>query len=187
MKMNRILSIAAAAVMVFAAASCGGGKQTESEDSNIITLEEAEAIFSSELQNADTAQVLELGNAFMETMKEGRVDEALDMLYTRNMTDSVGGVRKLNESERASLKNRFETFPVISYELVHYDFSIPSLNDLKYSYVYRPNSATGKLNLMFNPTKRDGQWYLMLKQPDQPAKDAENALPASAGILMPTE
>lgn len=185
--MNRILSFAAAAVMVVMAASCGGDKQTESEDNSVITLEEAEAIFSSELQDADTTQVLELGNLFMETMKEGKIDEALDMLYTRNMNDSVGGVRKLNESERASLKNRFETFPVVSYELLHYDFSIPSLNDLKYSYVYRPNSTTGKLNLMFNPTKRDGQWYLMLKQPDQPAKDAENALPSSAGIQMPTK
>lgn len=40
---------------------------------------------------------------------------------------------------------------------------------------------------MFNPTKRDDQWYLMLKQPDQPAKDAENALPPSAAIAMPDE
>ena len=75
----------------------------------------------------------------------------------------------------------------MSYTLDHYDFSIPALNDLKYSYVFRPNSATGKLNLMFNPTKRDDQWYLMLKQPDQPAKDAENALPPSAAIAMPDE
>lgn len=185
MKMTRILSIAAAAVMVIAAASCGDNKQKE--DTNTISLEEAEAKFSSELANADTTQVLELGNTFMETMKEGKIDEALDMLYTRNMADSVGGLRKLNDSERATLKSRFERFPVVSYTLDHYDFSIPALNDLKYSYVFRPNSATGKLNLMFNPTKRDDQWYLMLKQPDQPAKDAENALPPSAAIAMPDE
>ena len=186
MKMNRILSIAAAAVMVVVAASCSGDKQKD-ENHNIITLEEAEARFSSELQSSDTTQVLELGNNFMETMKAGKVDEALDMLYTHNLTDSLGGVRKLTDEERAILKRRFEMFPVISYEIDHYDFSIPSLNDLKYSYVYRPNSTTGRLNLMFNPTKRDNQWYLMLKQPDQPAKDAENALPSNAAIAMPEE
>lgn len=185
MKMNRILSIAAAAVMVIAAASCRSDKQSDQSDTNVVTLEEAEAIFSSELAATDTTQVLELGNNFMETMKEGKVDEALDMLYTRNMDDAEGGVRKLNEEERDRLKSRFERFPIVSYQIDHYDFSIPALNDLKYTYVYNPEAPSGKLNLMFNPTKRDGVWYLMLKQADQPAKDAENALPANTGIQMP--
>lgn len=180
MKMNRIVAIAAAAVMVIAAASCG---KTAKEEQGT-TLKEAEEIFQSELQSADTTQVLEMGNSFMESLKNGKVDEALDMLYTREMTDSLGTPRKLNEQERASLKNRFERFPVVSYTIDHYDFSIPSLNDLKYSYTFNPGSVTGKLNLMFNPMKRDGQWYLMLKQPDQPAKDAKNALDSTAIIEM---
>lgn len=178
--MNRFTAIAAAAVMVIAAASCS---KTSKEEQGT-TLKEAEDIFQSELQTADTTQVLELGNAFMETLKNGKIDEAIDMLYTREMTDSMGTPRKLNENERASLKSRFEHFPVVSYEIDHYDFSIPSLNDLKYSYTFNPGSVTGKLNIMFNPMKRDGQWYLMLKQPDQPAKDAKNALDSTAIINM---
>ena len=81
MKMNRIVAIAAAAVMVIAAASCG---KTAKEEQGT-TLKEAEEIFQSELQSADTTQVLEMGNSFMESLKNGKVDEALDMLYTREM------------------------------------------------------------------------------------------------------
>lgn len=186
MKLNRIFSVAAVvAVMGIAATSC---QKSAKDTDNTVTLEEAEAQFASELNDADTTQVLALGNQFMETMKEGKVDDALAMLYTRNEPGVGGaGVRKLTEEEIAPLKTRFEQFPVVSYTIDHYDFSIPSLNDLKYKYVFRPGSATGKLNIMFNPVKLDGVWYLMLKQPDQPAKDAQNALPASAAIAMPDE
>lgn len=186
MKLNRILSIAAAVGMVFAAVSCG--ESEKKSDTNLTTLEEAEQIFASSLESTDTATVLAMGNAFMESLKNGQIDEALDQLYTREMTDSLGSPRKLNESERQVLRQRFERFPVMSYTIAHYDFSIPSLNDLKYTYVYNPEKANGKMNLMFNPMKRgDGNWYLMLKQPDQPAKDAQNALPPTAGISMPDD
>lgn len=181
--MTRILAFAAAAAMVIAAASCSGDKKGST---NTVTLEEAEAQFASELQNADTTQVLEMGAAFMEALKGGQIDQALDMLYTREAADTTGlTIRKLNDSERQSLAKRFELMPVISYEIDHYDFSIPSLNDLKYKYVFNPDSPMGTQKIMFNPTKQDGQWYLMLKQHDQPAKDANNALDPSAAIAMP--
>lgn len=183
MKMTRIISFAAVAAMVIAAVGCSGDKKGAG---NTVTLEEAEAQFASELQNADTTQVLDMGAAFMESLKEGNVDQALDMLYTREMSDTTGTtLRKLNDKELMALKQRFELMPVLSYEIDHYDFSIPSLNDLKYKYVFNPDSPMGTQKIMFNPIKRDGRWYLMLKQHDQPAKDAKNALDPSAAIAMP--
>ncbi|MCM1028204.1 MAG: hypothetical protein NC342_04870 [Pseudoflavonifractor sp.] len=184
--MNRILSIAAAAVMVVAAASCSGDKK---EDSNIKTIEEAREQFASELQNADTTQVLQMGREFLQSLQDGKVDAALDMLYAREMVDSTETLRKLNEGERKSLARRFELMPVKSFNAVpiYYDFSIPAINDLKYEYVFDPESSTGKQTIMFNPIKRDGQWYLMLKQPDQPAQDANNAFLPGAAIAMPEE
>lgn len=182
MKMNRILAIAAAAVMVIMAASCG--KSDKDKSHNGIPLKEAEEMFQSELSSSDTTAVLDMGNAFMENLKNGKVEEAIDLLYTREASDSITNLRKLDENERESLRRRFQRFPVVNYKLVSCDFSIPSLNDLKYNYTFTPGANGANLNIMFNPTKRDGKWYLMLKQHDQPAKDAKNALDSTAVIRM---
>lgn len=182
MKISKIIASAAIAVLAVSVVACGDKKAKENENENIVSLEEAEAEFASTLNSTDTTEILAMGTAFMDSLKSGNIDAAVDMLY---IFDEQGNLVPIDAKNRESLKQRYTTFPVVSYRLDHMDLSIPSLNDLKYVYQLSEDLNMPGMAVMFNPTKRDGKWYLMLKQENQPAKDAANALPEDAAVLMP--
>lgn len=178
MKSLKILAAGVATLMMLAV-SCTPDKK----DKNVISLAEAEATFSASLTASDTTAMLAAGQAVMDSLQAGNIESALSVLYVRN--EDGEGYRPLNDTEKEQLRARFSRFPVKSWTLDHYDMSIPSLNDLKYSYQFKEESNGPGMNLMFNPVKSDNGWILMLKQANQPAKDAANALDSRVPVRMP--
>ena len=119
--MKRLLWAAAALAALLALAACGGKKSAESEAEE----------FRKELTKEDTTQMLALCNECMETLKAGRIDEALSRLYTYN--DSTETVTPISEAKRAELKRTFRLFPVLGYEMDYYSFNSQGQNDVKYN------------------------------------------------------
>lgn len=140
------------------------------------TFSDVEEEFAATLSANDTTEVLTAGTALLDSLKAGKIDVAVNML---NTTDAEGNIVPLSDEKRAQLVTRFERFPVVDYELEYYNFSLPALNDLKYRTFFSEKDASGNapaLSLMLNPVKKDGKWYLCLKEAGQPAKDAANAV-----------
>ncbi len=140
------------------------------------TFSDVEEEFAATLTANDSTEVLAAGTALLDNLKAGNIDDALDML---NSTDGQGNVTALPDEKRQELAKRFKRFPVMDYELEYYAFSLPALNDLKYRTFFAEKDASGNapaLSLMLNPVKKDGKWYLCLKEAGQPAKDAANAV-----------
>lgn len=155
--------------------ACGGNRGNK--DAEVLTVADLEQEFTSTLSSSDTTKVLALGAEMLDSLKAGNVKWAVETLC---QVDSTGQLMPLDEDARARVERRFEMFPVVSYELDYYSFSMPKLNDLKYRTYFgeRQDGETGgpSMAVMFNPVKEGGEWYLCLKEASQPAKDAENAL-----------
>ena len=158
--------------MLWACGSNSGQKETA-----VRTVADIEQEFASTLSASDTTCVLALATEFLDSIKAGNVQWAVETLCE---LDSTGRVMPLGEDSRKRVARRFEMFPVVSYELDYYSFFMPTLNDLKYRTYFgeRQEGETGgpSMAVMFNPVKDSGQWYLCLKEASQPAKDAANAL-----------
>lgn len=152
--------------------SCGGNSEKR-----VKTFSDVEQEFTSTLTEAVTATVLAMGNQFLDSIRSGNIAWSLDQL---NEIDSVGVIVPVNSSVRERLEARFRNFPVVDYELDYYAFSLSGLNDLKYRTYFkaREDGEAGApgMSMMFNPVKKDGRWYLCLKEAGQPAKDASSAI-----------
>ncbi|WP_302979390.1 hypothetical protein [uncultured Muribaculum sp.] len=150
--------------------------QSGKESTDYVTYEDAEAEFAATLSAGDTTEVLSAGSAVMDSLRAGNIDYALSQLRA---ADTNGNVADLSDEQRARLRARFERFPVVEWEIDYYDFSLPGLNDLKYRTYMRARdgkSGVPAMSLMLNPVKKDGKWYLCVKDAELPAKDAANAI-----------
>ena len=162
--MKRIFILLAAVAVL---ASCGpkySGSRGEK------TQKDAEAEFVSSLTQSDQDAVLALADECMGKLKDGRVDEALDMIYV--LYNDV--LYKKSATYTEELKRRFQSFPVRSFERVYYSFSTEGNNDISYSYVFIPPTDTDPaetMKLMFNPVFIDGTWYLTFKDGNQSSRD----------------
>lgn len=165
--MKRLLWAAAALACLLALAACGGKKSAESEAEE----------FRKELTKEDTTQMLALCDDCMKTLKAGRIDEALNRLYTYD--DSTATVAPITATKREELKRTFRLFPVLGYEMDYYSFNSEGQNDVKYDirFFEKTDSADttpNTIGFMFNPVKVDGQWYLCIKEADQEFDRARN-------------
>lgn len=134
------------------------------------TQKDAEAEFLSSLTQSDQDAVLDMAEDFMKKLKDGQVEEAVDMIYV--LHNDV--VYKKSAEYTDQLVNRFRyVFPVLSYERRYYSFSTEGNNDISYSYTFGPerNGQAPSMRLMFNPVYVDGQWYLTFKDGSQSSKD----------------
>ena len=110
--------------MLWACGSNSGQKETA-----VRTVADIEQEFASTLSASDTTRVLALATEFLDSIKAGNVQWAVETLCE---LDSTGRVMPLGEDSRKRVARRFEMFPVVSYELDYYSFSMPTLNDFKY-------------------------------------------------------
>ena len=112
----------------------------------------------------DTTTVIDKANLCLQDLKEGKIDDALDMLYYVN---SEGELKKIDQEEREVLTKRFELFPVLTYKLETFAFADKGDNLVKYSTTFfekKPGEkASNVISLVFNPIKYKGEWYLTLK------------------------
>ena len=164
--MKRIVFILSILVLV---ASCKSGVRYSGAHGEK-TQKDAEAEFLSSLTESDQDAVLNLAEDFMKKLKDGQVEEAVDMIYV--LHNDV--VYKKSAEYTDQLVNRFKyVFPVLSYERRYYSFSTEGNNDISYSYTFGPerNGQAPTMRLMFNPVYVDGQWYLTFKDGSQSSKD----------------
>ena len=122
------------------------------------------------LTQSDEDAVLALADDCMRKFQAGQLDEALDMIHV--LYNNV--VYKKSDSYTAQLKQRFEAYPVLSFERLYHSFSTEGNNDISYSYVFEPangNIPASTRKLMFNPVYIDGQWYLTFKDGSQSSRD----------------
>ena len=156
--MKKIFVFIAASLILW---SCS---KSSKESSDYVTYEDAEAEFAATLSASDTTEVLSAGNALMDSL---------------HSADTNGNVAEMSNELRERMRARFERFPVVEWEIDYYDFSLPGLNDLKYRTYMRARdgkSGVPAMSLMLNPVKKDGKWYLCVKDAEMPAKDAANAI-----------
>ncbi len=188
LKGMKSLAAAAASLALLATAACGGKASEESADGeSYIPFEEAQEQFASQLSASDTTAVLALGAELMDSLKARNIDFALDHL---SMFVNGHQIAPLSDEMRKELTARFKRFPVVSYELDYYDFSLPVLNDLKYRVAFREAPEGGKaptMAFMLNPVRTDEGWVLVVKDGDQPARDAANALHPQTPIIVTPE
>lgn len=148
--------------------SCNSSKNAQNSDMKM--QKNAETEFLSELSQVDSSLVAALAGQFMENMKAGSIEAALDLLYVLN--DDV--LYKPSDEYLTQLRSRFTHFPVVSYKLERISFSTKGNNDLSFVYAFA-EAAEGEqaptMKLMFNPVMIDGNWYLTLKDGNQSSKD----------------
>ena len=110
----------------------------------------------------DSADVLNLTNRFLDLLKGGQYDEALNMLYTFNSEDSI--IQPIADERRQELLSTFGTFPVLNYEidtvLMYTEFD----TEVRYIYEFfkKPEGSTmpNTMNGTVCPHRYEGQWYL---------------------------
>lgn len=118
--------------------------------------------FLNTLTAADTTEILKLSNTFMETLQQGKVDEAISTLV---LLDTANNVQDLPVSVKESLKNNFRLLPVRSFTVQGYEFQKNDSNYVSYSYVAIPATETEPevtMGFKTKPVKVDGKWYLTL-------------------------
>lgn len=142
--------------------SCGN-KKAASNDAGL-----SEKPFSSLLSAEDTTLVLNKARTCMDKLRAGQIEEALGMISVLDGRN----VQPLSEEMKQTMKKRFSFFPVVNYTLDYFSFTADSVNDIKYAveFTERTKGKTpNTIGLMFNPVKKDGKWYLTIKQATQDA------------------
>ena len=127
---------------------------------------DAERDFRASLTISDTLEVLMLGQNFMDSLRAGAVDNAVESLCV--VHESV--LYKIADRSLAQIKARYRRFHVSDYELLSYTFSTPGINDLVYRYSLSGPVGDGPaMKLTLNPVKVEGMWFLTLKDAHMPS------------------
>lgn len=136
----------------------------------------------------DTIRTLNMTKEFMETLKNGDVDGAINML-SEIKNDSV---RPLNDTVRAYLQQYFAQFPVKEYEVQTSDFTNVNLQTVTYRYRFMDNPTDDPnfpvyTHLAIDAKMKNGQWRVMLhnykyisKDPHQKIRTNADGLPTAS-------
>lgn len=116
------------------------------------------------VSSQDTTAVLELASLCMNTLKEGKTEAALEMMYvTRNDT-----LMPISNELKVDMARRFKLFPVLDYTLENFSFSQYGGNEVKYRIKFAEESTTANkpaayTSLRFCPVKHNADWYLAIE------------------------
>lgn len=110
--------------------------------------------------------MLKIADDCMKLLQERKYDEAIGMLYVYD--DSTKVLESISSDMASSLRRRFKVFPVLKYERDYFTFMEQGANDVRYKVWFAEEehpeiNGEAVMNLMFNPVKVDGSWYLCLK------------------------
>lgn len=136
---------------------CCGRSKTENVDNEM----------GENLSAADTTLAIKKANEVMDLLKHNDIAKALDKIY---VIDSVGNPEKLSQESIEELTQRFEMFPVKKYKLQRFYFKAWNNNLIDYMTEFYESDNPGapnKIAVVFNPVRKDGEWYLTLKNTRQ--------------------
>ena len=144
--------------------SCVDHKPKSSEQ----MVQEEHAAFVKELTSEDTVEMIKICNDCMNTLKSGRIDDAMKMFH---LITPDGELKPLSQEKERQLRKNFKFFPVIDYKLDYFSFNTSGVNDVKYTIEFfekKDGDATpNTINFMFNPVKKSRKWYITVKEADQ--------------------
>ncbi len=141
-------ALLAAAMMAAGISACSGPKAGKTD-------------YNYQLTQEDTTAMLGLASSCLDTLRSGRIETALDMLYVvRNDT-----LMPISKEQRAKMTKRFAMFPVLDYSLEGYTFSLYDGNEVKFRVKFAegdeahglPPAYTG---MKFSPVRHGTDWYL---------------------------
>lgn len=165
----RILALAAIAIPL-CLCSCTGEKKggdTSAVDINLPTMT---------LDSQDTIIVDQLSTEFIEHLKNQEYSDAIAMLY---YLDPDSSIVPLPRNMAIRQEQIFRTFPVLDYRFESIRFRTETDCQVKFNFTFSRN-AEGKdytTSLYLQPIRRDGQWYLTVRDsasPNGSASQIEN-------------
>ena len=156
----RILALAAIAVAL-CLCSCIGEKKDGGQttvDLNLPTMT---------LDSQDTIIVDQLSTEFIEHLKNQEYNDAIAMLYYLDPDSSIVPMPRNLAIRQEQI---FRTFPVLDYRCESIRFRTETDCQVKFNIVFSRN-AEGKdytTSLYLQPIRRDGQWYLTVRDSSSP-------------------
>lgn len=158
---TKVLTLFAITISALTYMSCNSKNGGEQQN-----VEEQEVSFTETLTSEDSTQMLKIADDCMKLLQERKYDEAIGMLYVYD--DSTKVLESISSDMASSLRRRFKVFPVLKYERDYFTFMEQGANDVRYKVWFAEEehpeiNGEAVMNLMFNPVKVDGSWYLCLK------------------------
>jgi len=148
--------LSAVGVLMLSLGSCSGTfKNADSADT--------ESVF--EVTSTDSAAVIDMCEDVLESMRRGDLEGASAKLY--RVLPSTGSIEPIDDDGRRELEARSSVFPVKQYALKSIILDARDENTISYEVYFTEAADDGdapKVIIAFNPIKREGKWYLTLKQ-----------------------
>lgn len=113
---------------------------------------------------ADTATILRICTDYLDLLKEGKLDEAVNILYSYD--DSTHVVSPITPEQREKVLTMHKMFPVVNYSLESMRLYAEDDTELVFMVEFfekpegdpQPNTVREALS----PVRVDGQWYLTI-------------------------
>lgn len=118
--------------------------------------------FIASLTSADTTEVLNMCQEFFTKLSQGDKEGAIAML---SLSTDSGEVIAMSEEKIQQLTRQFTLFPVLDNHLVEYTFGEAADNLMKFKVVFAKdeNGKEEAINFGLNPIRKDGKWYLTVR------------------------
>jgi hypothetical protein len=158
----RILALAVIAIPLCLLCSCNG----EKKDGGNADVNLNGPLMT--LDSQDTIIVDQLSTEFIEHLKNNEYEDAVSMLYYLHPDSSIVPLPRNMAIRQEQI---FRTFPVLDYQFESIRFRTETDCQVKFNIVFSRN-AEGKdytTSLYLQPIRRDGQWYLTVRDSSSPA------------------
>lgn len=115
------------------------------------------------LTKEDTTRVLNMTKEFMDNLKNGNIDAALDKLVAAK-NDTISHI---TAEQRTKYKQQFERFPVLEYEIETSDFKSRNFATATYRYRFMDNPTDDPnypvhMRLTIEVKKIEGRYGILL-------------------------
>lgn len=125
------------------------------------------------LTKSDTDQVKSLVNYYLETLKAGKVDQAVSMLYYLKKDSITKLPPELAKKEHLTLS----MFKGLQSKIDYIIFSKETDSEVKYTvklFDKKPNDkAPNEISFIIKPVRREGKWYLTLADTATQTQESE--------------
>ena len=143
--------------VVFAAVSCNGNKQKTTDDSDLVP--QAKMVLSAE----DTTAVYQLVNAYLESLKAGKIDEAVALIHSFASNDSL---TVLTDEQKENLKGSLMFVAQKDYRIDYLKFYKDYDNEVRIKCILFENkpgeNAPNEMTILLRPVRYLGIWYLTM-------------------------
>lgn len=144
---------------------------TQKKQDNVETAESETLEYNA--TNADSTRVEELITEFMELVKSGEYDLAIDKIYLQDENDIYAQPASFSDESRKGLKTMLEFNPVYSYYLEDYIFKTASETQITVNIKvadFNGKDSGRTTKLAFYPVCYVGDWILCMRQSSKALK-----------------